>query len=102
MPQQVRSIDFYLRRLAVACSYSNEKYTPQLIRLLDLIIEERFEEVEEALESLAEPLAKFDLSESVTSVISTLKSGESSERAKVRDWLGRIRLTLKRRLVGQG
>ena len=102
MPQQARSIDFYLRRLAVACSYSNEKYTPQLIRLLDLIIEERFEEAEEALESLAEPLAKFDLSESVTSVISTLKSGESSERAKVRDWLGRIRLTLKRRLVGQG
>lgn len=100
MPQQARSIDFYLRRLAVACSYSNEKYTPQLIRLLDLIIEERFEEAEEALESLAEPLAKFDLSESVTSVISALKSGESSERAKIRDWLGRIRLTLKRRLVG--
>ncbi len=102
MPQQARSIDFHLRRLAVACSYSNEKYTAQLIRLLDLIIEERFEEAEEALESLAEPLAKFDLSESVTSLISALKSGESSERAKVRDWLGRIRLTLKRRLVGQG
>jgi len=102
LPQQVRSIDFYLRRLAVACSYSNEKYTAQLIRLLDLLIEGRFDEAEQAAENLAEPLATFDLSESVESVISTLKSGESSERAKVRDWLGRIRLTLKRRLLDEG
>ncbi len=100
MGDGVESLQFYLKRLAVACSYAEERYLAQLLRLIDLLDSGRFEEAVQAADTLAEPLERFGLRESVGAIASILGSGEVSPQAReeAQSWLLRIKMTIQRRM----
>ncbi len=103
MSEGVDNLQFYLRRLAVACSYADPRYLAQLLRLVDLLASERFEEAVEAADTLAEPLERFGLRESVGALSSILGSQDTPAQAKeeAQNWFLKIKMAIQRRLFSE-
>ncbi len=97
------NLQFYLRRLAVACSYADRRYLAQLLRLVDLLASGRFEEAIEAADTLSEPLERFGLRETVGALSSMLASRDASAQAReeAQNWFLRIKMAIQRRLFAE-